>query len=199
VLALLVNALGDVRNWSATVPRGEPPVVVLREAAPPAAGLRVHPLAALTVRQRVVPLQRRITQVGSAPLVGGPTTCTVVVTGMGTTPVPLTPTPVREPFALGQYEEQSDDAKLTRPAFELEEAGVQFGVEAVAYAYEARLDQPIDYETLLIDPTRPAAPAVVPYVLPPPVLEAVVRLGAAGQAAFRRRGRARYRDPELAA
>jgi hypothetical protein len=76
---------------------------------------------------------------------------------------------------------------------------VQFGVEAVAYAYEARLDQPIDYETLLIDPTRLVVPAAGPYVLPQAVLEAVVRLGAAGQAAFRRRGRARYRELELLA
>jgi hypothetical protein len=199
VLALLVEALRDQRNWSATVPRGEPPVVGLRESAPPVAGLRVHPLAEVTVRERVVPLKRRLTKVGSAPLVGGPTTCTVVVTGLGTTPVPLTPSPVREPFALGQYEEQSDDEKLTRPAFELEEAGVQFGVEAVAYAYEAQLDQAIAYETLLLDPTRPVAPAAVPYVLAAPVLDAVVSLGAAGQAAFRRRGLARYRDRELVA
>lgn len=111
--------------------------------------------------------------------------------------VSISATPVREPFALAQYTELSDDEKLARPAFETQDAGLQFGLDEVAYTYEAQLDQAIDYETLLIDPTRPADPEVEPYVLPQMVLDAVVSLGAAGQSSFRRRGLGRYRDLEM--
>ena len=131
-------------------------MVSIRETAPAWARLVVHPLAELTVRERVVPLNRPITEVGNAPLTGGPTTFTVAATGIGTTPVPMAATPVREAFALAQYEEMSEDEKLARPSFEPLDAGLQFGVDEVAYAYEAALDQAIAYETLLIDPTRPA-------------------------------------------
>ena len=52
------------------------------------------------------------------------------------------------------------------------------------------------YETLIIDPTRPAEKVTEPYVLPQAVLDAVVSLGAAGQAVIRRSGSSRYRELE---
>jgi hypothetical protein len=111
----------------------------------------------------------------------------------------MTSTMVRDAFALAQYQEMSDEEKLARPAFETQDAGLQFGVEEAAYQYEALTDTAISYETLIIDPTRPAEKQSEPYVLPQPVLDAVVILGAAGQAAIRRSGSARYRAMERAA
>ena len=60
------------------------------------------------------------------------------------------------PLRWRSIEEMSDDEKLARPAFETQDAGLQFGVEEVAYQYEALPDTAIAYETLIIDPTRPA-------------------------------------------
>ena len=75
------------------------------------------------------------------------------------------------------------------------------GLSDVAYQYEALPDTAIAYETLMIDPTRPAdtVPVAAPYVLSQVVLDAVVSLGAAGQAAIRRSGSSRYRALERAA
>ncbi len=199
VLALVTEALRDRRNWSATLPRTEPAVVTLREATPAPEVLRVHPLAELTVRERVVPLNRRITKMGTAPLRGGPTTVTVRATDRSATPQPVPTTPVQEPFALAQFEDLRDDELLARPAFETQEAGVAFTLETVAFEEDPTLTTTLQYETQLIDPTRPPEPARPGYVLPAAVLVQVAPFGAAGQAVLRRHGRARYRNAELVA
>jgi hypothetical protein len=200
VRTLLADALGDRRNWSSALPRGEHALVSLRDGQTPPVTVRVHPLAELTVRQRVVPLNRVVTKFGNVPL-AEPTSFTVAASGRNDAPLPLPSTPIQDAFALAQYQEMSDDEKLARPAFEVHDAGLQFGVEEAAYHYEALPDTAIAYETLLIDPTRPAETVTVPepYVLSPTVLAAVVGLGAAGQAAIRRRGSSRYRELEEAA
>ena len=192
VLGQLVTALEDRRNWTSAVPAGVHARVAVRAAAGPGPA-RVHPLAALSVRQRVVPLNRPVTKLGTVPL-GAPTTFTVTAAGPQA-PLPLAGTVLRDAFALAQYEEMRDDEKLVRPAFETQDAGLAFGAGAVAYPDEGVPATALTYETLLIDPTRPpdAAPVPPPYVLPAAVLEAVVSLGAAGQAPFRRRAPGRPR------
>jgi hypothetical protein len=81
VLRLLAEALGDRRNWSSALPQSEPAIVSLRDSATTATQ-RVHPLAQLTVRQRVVPLNRPVTRFGNAPLAGGTTTFTVAASSI---------------------------------------------------------------------------------------------------------------------
>jgi hypothetical protein len=199
VLALLAEALGDRRNWSSALPRGEHPIVSLCDAQATQAVLRVHPLAELTVRQRVVPLNRRVTRFGNLPL-GEPAIFTVAAASSDNTRLALRSTLLQDAFALAQYQEMSDEEKITRPAFEPLDAGLQFGADEAAYEYEAQPDTTITYETLIIDPTRPAETVTVaePYVLAQTVLEAVASLGAAGQAAIRRSGSSRYQALERA-
>lgn len=199
VLALVTEALRDRRNWSATLPRTEPAVVTLREATPAPETLRVHPLAELTVRERVVPLKRRITKLGTAPLRGGPTTVTVTATSRSATPQPVATTPVQEPFALAQFEDLRDDELLARPAFEAQEAGLAFTPDTVAFEEDPGLTTVLRYETLVIDPTRPPEEPKLDYFMPAAVLTRVAASGAAGQAVLRRHGRARYRVTELVA
>ncbi|HEU5102576.1 MAG TPA: DUF6603 domain-containing protein, partial [Roseiflexaceae bacterium] len=197
VPALLAEALGDRRNWSSALPRGEHPLVGLRDAETPQAVLRVHPLAELSVRQRVVPLNRPVTRFGNLPL-AEPATFTVAAGTSDSSQLPLRSAFLQDSFALAQYQEMSDEQKITRPAFESQDAGLRFGADEAAYEYEPLPDATIAYETLLVDPTRPAEAATTaePYVLPQTVLEAVASLGAAGQAAIRRGGSARYRALE---
>lgn len=187
VVAQVAAALADRRNWSGTLPRHEPPVVTLREGTPQAGPLRVHPLAELTVRERIAPLHRRLTKVGTAPLVGGPTTVTVTATGSGPTALPWRTTPVQEPFAVAQFEDLREDEQLARPSFEPLEAGLTFALEEMAVDDEAGLTAPIAYETLVIDPTRPPERPRPGYTLSAAVLATVAPFGAAGQAAIRRR------------
>lgn len=190
VVAQVAAALADRRNWSGTLPRHEPSVVTFREGPPTTAGpLRVHPLAELTVRERIAPLNRRITKLGTAPLVGGPTTLTVTATGTGATTLPWRTTPVQEPFAPAQFEDLREDEQLARPSFEPFAAGLTFALDEVATDEAAGLASPIAYETLVIDPTRPPERPQPGYVLSTNVLARLAPFGAAGQAALRRRPR----------
>ncbi|MEK6804322.1 MAG: DUF6603 domain-containing protein [Nitrospirota bacterium] len=188
VIGLIAAALADRRNWSGTVPRSSAPVVTIRETAQPANGLRVHPWAELTLRERIAPLNRHLTKLGTAPLVGGPTTVTVSVTDR-TGAQPWRTTPVQEPFALAQFEDLREDEQLAQPAFVPLDGGLTIAADDLAVDDEAGLTTPIAYETLLIDPTRPPERPKPGYVLSAAVLARVAPFGAAGQAPARRRRR----------
>jgi hypothetical protein len=196
VLGLVTEALRDRRNWSAALPRTEPAVVTLREAPAAPEVLRVHPLAELTVRERVIPLKRRITKVGTSPVRGGPTTVTVTATGREPDAPRVATMPVEEPFALAQFEDLRDDELLARPAFEPQEAGLVFAPDTVVFEEDPALTATVQYETCILDPTRPPEPGRPGYHMPAAVLTRVAPAGAAGQAVLRRQGRARYRQPE---
>ncbi len=188
VVGLIAAALADRRNWSGALPRSTSAVVTIRETPPPATGLRVHPWAELTLRERIAPLNRRLTKLGTAPLVGGPTTVTVTITNRAGAQ-PWRTTPVQEPFALAQYEDLRDDQQLAQPAFVPLAGGLTVAAEDLAVDDEAGLAAPITYETLLIDPTRPPERPKPGYVLSAAVLARVAPFGAAGQAPARKRRR----------
>ncbi|MDR4465051.1 MAG: hypothetical protein MRJ66_12370 [Nitrospira sp.] len=188
VIGLIAAALADRRNWSGAVPRGSAPVVTIRETAPPANGLRVHPWAELTLRERIAPLNRRITKLGTAPIIGGPTTVTVSLTDRAGAH-PWRTTPVSEPFALAQYEGLREDEQLAQPAFVPLQGGLTVAADDLAVDDELGLAAPIAYETLLLDPTRPPEQPKPGYVLSAAVLARVAPFGAAGQAPARKRRR----------
>ncbi|MBP6606297.1 MAG: hypothetical protein KA240_11495 [Nitrospira sp.] len=189
VVGLIAAALADRRNWSGAVPRSSAPVVTIRETAPPTNGLRVHPWAELTLRERIAPLNRRLMKLGTAPLVGGPTTVTVTLTDRAGAQ-PWRTTPVSEPFALAQYEDLREDEQLAQPAFVPLQGGLTVAADDLAVDDEAGLATPIAYETVLIDPTRPPERPTRGYVLSAAVLARVAPFGAAGQAPARKRRRA---------
>ncbi len=188
VVGLIAAALADRRNWSGTVPRSSSPVVTFRETPPPASGLRVHPWAELTIRERIAPLNRTLTKLGTAPIIGGPTTVTVALTDRAGAQ-PWRTTPVHEPFALAQYVDLREDEQLAQPAFAPLDGGLTVAADDVAVDDEAGLTMPIAYETLVIDPTRPPERPKPGYVLSAAVLDRVARFGAAGQAPARKRRR----------
>jgi hypothetical protein len=190
VVGVIAAALADRRNWSGAVPRSSAPVVTIRETAPPTNGLRVHPWAELTLRERIAPLNRRLTKLGTAPIIGGPTTVTVTLTDRAGAQ-PWRTTPVSAPFALAQYEDLREDEQLAQPAFVPLQGGLTVAADDLAVDDEAGLATPIAYETLLIDPTRPLERPKPGYVLSAAVLARVAPFGAAGQAPARRRRRLR--------
>jgi hypothetical protein len=196
VLGLLVAAVRDARNWSGELPRGEHPLVTFREQTDTAT-LRVHPLAQLTVRQRVVPLNTTIEMFGNAPVAGANQfTLAPRRADAGDGPLPLGSSFTRDSFAMAQFQRLTDDEKLSRPSFELRDAGVRFGTDEVAYHHDPRVDSDVEYETQMYVPGQqdPPEPASGPrYVMPASVLDAVIATGAAGQAPIRRTGNARYR------
>jgi hypothetical protein len=201
VLGLLVAAVSDARNWSSELPRGEHPLVTFREPAETAT-LRAHPLAVLTVRQRVVPLNMTIELFGNAPVSGAYRFTLEPRRADGSTgELPLSAAVTQDAFGIAQFLRLSDDERLSRPSFESKDAGIRFGSDLVDYQYDPLLDADVEYETQMVVPGQEEKPPSPPpvYVMRASILDAVVATGAAGQAPIRRTGNARYRAIALAA
>ena len=201
VLNLLVAAVSDARNWSSELPGGEHPLVTFREQSG-ALTLRAHPLAQLTVRQRVVPLNMTIDTFGNAPLSGANRFTLSALRADGSAgELPLAAAMLQDSFAAAQFQQMSDDERLSRSSFEPRDAGIRFGTDEVAYRYDPLVDADIEYETQMVVPGQEQVDASPPgplYVMKASILDAVVATGAAGQAAIRRTGNARYREMSLA-
>ncbi|WP_145998573.1 DUF6603 domain-containing protein [Methyloterricola oryzae] len=185
VLPLLVQAAADRRNWSTALPAGVASTVSFAVAAGEDA--RVHPLAAVSLHQRVVPLRTHISRFGNSPLAGGPQRFDLEARSGA---AELRHSYRQDAFAPAQFNAMSDDEKLSSPAFAQYDAGLALGDGDVSFGELFADDAGFDYETLIIDPSRPAgtpAPKEKGYALLQANLDALIDLGAAGQAAARRR------------
>ncbi|HZO08036.1 MAG TPA: DUF6603 domain-containing protein, partial [Myxococcota bacterium] len=111
------------------------------------AGAFLDPASALSVRQSVVPLQRRITRVGEAAVANGEARFDVTEVAIGADAVGHAP--VQELFAAAHYEAMSDDEKLARPSFESMDAGL--AVTGDGLALGAAVGAPVEYETQILD------------------------------------------------
>jgi hypothetical protein len=181
VAELVAAAVRDAGNWSTSLPPGDAAVVTVREARP-GGQRRAHPRAVLTVRQRVAPLGVRLERFGTAPIAGADRLVLTAETTSGWAVNRET-----DLFALGQFQAWSDAEQLTRPSFEVADAGLTLGGTAVSYAYDATLDQAVRYETCMVVPGQPdPADPAPPYELSSMVFEAVAVTGAAGLASIRR-------------
>jgi hypothetical protein len=200
VVGLLVAAVSDARNWSSELPSGEHPLVTFRQQSSTTT-LRAHPLAELSVRQRVVPLNMTIDTFGNAPVTGANRFTLEPRRADGTAgPLPLATTVTQDSFAIAQFVQLSDDERLARPSFEPKDAGIRFGTDDVVFHYDPLVDSNLEYETLIVVPgqeEQPQQPVGSTYVMKAAVLDAVVITGAAGQAPIRRKGNARYTVREL--
>ena len=200
VVGLLVAAVSDARNWSSELPSGEHPLVTFRQQSSTTT-LRAHPLAELSVRQRVVPLNMTIDTFGNAPVTGANRFTLEPRRADGTAgPLPLSTTVTQDSFAIAQFVQLSDDERLARPSFEPKDAGIRFGTDDVVFHYDPLVDSNVEYETQIVVPGQeepPQQPVGSTYVMKAAVLDAVVITGAAGQAPIRRKGNARYTVREL--
>jgi hypothetical protein len=161
VLDMLKKALQDPRSWEAQRPPDGHTLVTLR-ARPPGEDVVVHPLGTLTVRQRVVPLQRDITRYGA----GRPNAPRFTIGRQapdGSTKAP--DAIIEDLFAPAQFFDMSDADRLTAPSFEQMAAGARFGSTGLrvpsagirdidALVYEERLVDVADREP------NPPPPAV---------------------------------------
>ncbi len=178
-LTLVREALSAPDAWSACPPSAASSVVVLR---PPAGTvIPAHPLAAISCRQRVVPLGLTVTHVGNQPL-DKPTTVDVTGLLLAGSPAGET-TPAVEAFAAGQFLDLTDDQRLSRPSFEPMRAGLATGGQSLDAGNATVVAT--SYKTIALDGAtrtrrplwlldlahadavlRPAAPAT-PRPLPP--------------------------------
>jgi hypothetical protein len=146
VAGLLWQEVARRAAWQAALPANVAPGVTLGLPAPAAdAPLVVHPFATLTVRQRVVPLDKPVARVGSRLPKEGTRTYGLDVTA----PTGVRVGQVTDLFAPAQFADLPEDAKLAGQAFTAMPAGLDLRpTDAVAAATDGVLATDLAFETL---------------------------------------------------
>jgi hypothetical protein len=176
-------ALADGSAW--TSPATTRATVTL-QARPSDAGdaVLLDPSGALRIAQRVVPLDRTITRFGGAPL-AEPRTFSLAYQVFGQSAGDS----LDEEFALAQFEDLSDDEKLSLPSFTRLAAGVEVGGARVDLGSSARaraVVTPLSYDQSIIDSLgviRPIA-AYTPSAATVKAMNTSARPGAGGLARY---------------
>jgi hypothetical protein len=124
VWSALLNAIQTGENWSAVLPPAAAQVVTWRQPSdqtPPV--LLIDPVGTITLLERTAPLARTITKFADASPSGPSNRFDLNQVKINTNPITgwkLT----QELFAPDQFEQLSDDQKLSRPSFERMAAGM---------------------------------------------------------------------------
>lgn len=183
----LATALNDPRSWSADLGADQQGTVTA-VALPIDNAVRVHPLAALSVRQRVLPLQTPIDRFGNVPLPQTQQFSVRSLTVSGTTGAAsvVQTTMLQEDFAAAQFQNLSDDDKLQRPSFESLPAGVTAG--AGGYDHGTPETVTLSYETHVFNDAASSPPPIT-TTASTDTTAATLSTGAAA------RSRARISDP----
>jgi len=145
VLALVVAAVNDDRNWRAILPADGTQTVTLRATDPAPGTVLLHPFGVLTVSQKVAPLDYAIDRFGNQRP-SGDTTFSMSWAGGAADEA-------REEFAVASFTTLSDDQKLSRPSFEQLKSGLRFGTGQGTLA-GAGIDKDVSYERSYVHRSR---------------------------------------------
>jgi uncharacterized protein DUF6603 len=147
-IALLPPLLEEFKKaecWVAELPASSTLLTTLRKLDE-ADLLVLHPVGRLRVSQRVAPLNVEINKVGNQ------TTSDVHKVSVEVSGGPLTVSDsAREMFARGQYQDLSDADKLSKPAFEPMDGGVQLTAGGADWATGVGADRNVRYESIVVD------------------------------------------------
>lgn len=146
----LLSALADSRNWSASLPPDVDIIVTLRADPLQNGKVRVHSMGALEVRQSVLPLDHRLERFGSG--VPAPPD-TFRITQVRLNGQEATAAPVEDFFAPAQFEDMSDEEKLSRKSYEKMQAGVRIASDRFGFA--DLVVTRLKFETQIVDKDRP--------------------------------------------
>ena len=195
----VVEAFGRADAWAALPPLDAERIVTLRDQ-PAGDRIRIHPLGALSARQRVLPFGKLIERFGAAEVPA--TTFSLEGFTIGASAAVDQPAEhLLDDFAPGQFTPLTDDEKTARPAFEAMRSGGRVAV--AAFRVPASLvPAPIGYEESIVDDepetfsrvaTRRDSVAAPPASLTEAAVLALAHGGAAAQAATRIAGSAAFR------
>jgi hypothetical protein len=167
--------------------------VTLRGLPPADTDIVVHPMGSLIVREKVVPLDVPVTKFGNTvPADGGQFSIASVTLGTS----PAATSSVQDAFARGQFQQLSDSDKITAPAFEQFDCGVQIGDPAVAGGHDAARSVTMQWR-YIPDPTKASVLNQFAGVSAA-LLGACVQFGAGARAVTANSGLARYTGPDTA-
>jgi hypothetical protein len=146
VVPLLKAELDKRENWTAALPPGNNLLVSLRGGTESAASLVMHPLGTLRVSQRLLPLGLALDKLGTQKP-SDANRFELLVTGGGLE----RKGDAREKFAMAQFVNIDDTAKLTRPSFEPGTGGIELGAAGARHATSHLARRVVRYEVILID------------------------------------------------
>jgi hypothetical protein len=150
VLGLLENEVRKVEGWQTRLPAGGVnPLVTLRQL--PGTDLVLHPLGSLFVHQRAIPLDVRIDRVGAQRPTDGKRFSVAPVPNKGLKRASIT----GEKFAMGQFQDSTDAEKLSRAAYEDQNAGLELVAEGGAILSPRVVRRSARYELYIVDNEPP--------------------------------------------
>ena len=146
VMPIVAGELGKRSNWKAQLPRGSNLLVSLRDLPPDEAALVLHPAGTLQVSQRAVPLDLTLDKLGSQkPSDANRFSLQVASAGLAKT------RDVQEPFAPSQYRNADDATKLSQPAYQPEDSGIELAPAGQASDSASALTRVIRYDLHIVD------------------------------------------------
>lgn len=128
VTDLIWQEVSAPASWQAVLPPDAVPGVVIAAAGSDADRVLAHPLAVVSVRQKVAPLGVAVTHVGAHLTKQGPATHNLSVLAADGTNA----TPVTDLFARAQFTDVPAEQRLSAPSFESFDSGVMLAPAAAA-------------------------------------------------------------------
>ncbi|MCK2239051.1 MULTISPECIES: kelch repeat-containing protein [unclassified Crossiella] len=153
VLELLGTELSKTEGWETRLPSGGTrALVTLRTLDPanPLDNLVLHPLGSLFIRQRALPLDVRIDKVGQQAPSDGNRFTFEPKQNSGLRRVAST----GEKFAMAQFQQLEDAEKLSRPAYETQNAGLELAAGEANLLSSLVVRRSARYEEIITDKKR---------------------------------------------
>ena len=145
VLPKLRAEFEKLESWRATLPAAGQLFVSLRELNS-ADTLVLHPVGTLQISQRFAPLNLPLDKIGNQK----PSDIKKASVAVTTSALAVKG-PTKEKFAAAQYREMDDAAKLSAPAYEPLESGVEVGAAGQPWATGTLAQRNVRYEMIIID------------------------------------------------
>jgi hypothetical protein len=146
VMPLIKAEFDKAENWRALLPASSNLLVALRAPTPNETALVLHPVGVLRVSQRLIPLELHLDKVGNQKP-NDVNRLSVEVTGTGL----ARKGDAFESFAPAQFQDMSDDDKLSRPAFGPERGGLDLSAAGADMRSSKMVKRFVRYEEIVLD------------------------------------------------
>ncbi|MEU8359907.1 DUF6603 domain-containing protein [Nonomuraea sp. NPDC048882] len=147
VLPLLCDEIGKVEGWATRLPNGATQALVNLRTLPESDHLVLHPLGTLFVHQRLIPLNVRIDRVGAQRPRDGKRFSIAPAPDSGLVQVSVPD----DKFAMAQFQDMDDAAKLTMSPYEDQDAGLELTALQGTLASARAVRRSARYELMVID------------------------------------------------
>lgn len=149
VFPLLEKEFNALTNWEAVLPTSSNILVSLRKLGEADTDqLVLHPVGKLRIGQRKIPLDFKLDKVGNQrPSDVHKVSVNVTIPGGSNLFISQT----EEKFAIGQFKDLDDANRLSSPAFQTLESGIEVAVAGEQMKTSQAVRRIIRYETIIID------------------------------------------------